>query len=252
MGISKGNSTITASFVEVGKTYSGTCVVTINEPNIELGKDTIEVPVDSGSTIDISTNGYSGAVSYKIADESICSFDPETQIITGLQTGTTTIEFSFESNGQKYKKTLTVNIVKKQDAGSGDGGENTGDTTPTIPSIEFYNPKTQLKINDEYKCIVNVTDSSSAISYKSTNEEVLTVSSEGKIKALKTGKAKIVASIEDGGTNYSTSIEIEVIGKNNTNNISTGGIVGISLSGGLLIIAVGVFVFILIKKKHRV
>ncbi|MCB9499621.1 MAG: endonuclease [Erysipelotrichaceae bacterium] len=253
-GISKGNSTITASFVESGKAYSDTCVVTINEPYIETPKDTIEVAIDDSKTIDLSTKGYDGAVSYKIADESICSYDPKTQVITGLKTGSTTIEFSFESNGKTYSKILTITIVAKQnvDDGSGSGEDENPGSNDKKPTISFYNPKNKLSLNETYQCIVNVTNSSSKITYKSSDEEILTVSDAGKIKALKAGKANIIASIDDNGTNYETSIEIEVYGKNNTNNINTGGIVGISLAGGLLVIAVGVFVFILIKKKHRV
>ncbi len=255
-GISKGNSTITASFVEAGKTYSDTCVVTINEPYIETPKDTIEVAVDDSKTIDISTKGYEGAIAYKINDESICSYDPKTQIITGLKTGSTTIEFSFESNGVKYTKTLNVNVVVKENtddgSGSGSGEEVNPGSNDKKPSISFYNPKNKLNLNETYQCIVNVTNSSSQITYKSSDEEILNVSNTGKVKALKNGKANIIASIDDNGTNYETSIEIEVLGKNNTNNIGTGGIVGISLAGALLVIAVGVFVFILLKKKHRV
>lgn len=147
-----------------------TCKVTVKKPKIQISKN--QVTLYRTQKVKLSAAVSSGLQPvWKSSSPSVASVDNNGQV-TALKHGTTTIIVSLDG----VKKTCKV-IVKQ-------------------PTIQLSDTSIQLK-KGASKQLTATVSSGNAVVWNSSNSDVVYVSSKGKIKAKKKGRATIYAK-EDG------------------------------------------------------
>lgn len=186
---SAGTATITAAAAD-GSGKKAVCKITVKaKPNVKpevkvseislsLADDTIYVGEKTQASVVVGPeNATNKEVVYSVSDETVATIDAKTGVI-------------------EAKKANTVKIIATAADGSGIFAEKTL-TVEGAPTVEFTQKSVSLAVGKETSLAVK--DSSLAVKYTSSNENVVSVlnSATGQIKAIAAGKATITVSLVD-------------------------------------------------------
>ena len=148
--------------------------------------NTVAIPLEGSIDIDISYKimpfyGYEGKISYKIEDESIAKID-ENNKLSGLAEGSTSLNVLKDG---EIIHTYNIIVAKSK-----------------IEHIRLSVDNDLSSVGDTGKINAEVIRNydfgeEDVISYKSTNEKVLTVQEDGTVEVVGAGKASIVATCDD-------------------------------------------------------
>ena len=207
-GIKEGTATITVTSSN-GKTASIKVTVVNDEVDAEkimlsVGNKTIYVGDLTQITAAIEPeNATNRELTWTSSDSSIASVD-NNGIVKGLKAGTVTI--IVKTKDGKVSETITITV------------ENVPTPTPITPiptpqviqSLSFADDSVSVKKGDSLKLIVSVNPvelSTEKLTWKSSDSNIVSVDSSGKIKGLKEGTATITVTSSNGKT---ASIKVTV------------------------------------------
>lgn len=153
---------------------------------------------DKALKVEETTAGYanknSGAeIHHTIDDENVISYNPSTNTITALNSGTAKLRI-YQDPTVAYEgvdKTLTVTVTKH-------------DQTISWSNESAIN--TNLKVDNE-QSVAATASSNLAVTYTSSNSEVVTVDNSGNMKAVGAGSATITVS-QAGNYKYNAASSI--------------------------------------------
>lgn len=203
-GIGSGEATITATLNGLKTTWkikvegNATPVEKLTTKNQSVtlteGESTqLAIEVSPSSATDKS-------ITWTVADKDIAKVDSNGKV-TAIKAGFTTVEAKTSNN-----KTLTYNIyVEAKEI--------------NITNIMFTSTTNSLNVGDTFKVEVysKPSNATEKVSYKSSNTKVVTIDSNGNLKAVGEGTATVTAYSK----NKSESFKITISKKSNTNNTST-------------------------------
>ncbi|ROR25764.1 Ig-like protein group 2 [Mobilisporobacter senegalensis] len=218
VGLKEGSTTVTVTETyKKAKRSLGSVTVNVKMPAISKNSKSIDIGVNSTnyplSVIDVDYLAWGLKVSYESADSNIVSVadvtsewgDVET-VIKGVAVGTTELTLFGEYNGQKFE-IGKVNVTVKE-----------------IPVTQFkfdpsyvdeelgYFTKTYYLGEDEYSyslkdyLIINPENTTTPVTFSSSNESVAKVDNNGKVTTISKGTAMITATCGS----FSDKMEITV------------------------------------------
>ena len=195
--LSKGNAIITATSGDPSVEKKTTCQITVVQAVTALSFDSDAFNLPVPKTVQVKTtiepaNAGNKKLIWTSSDESIATVSA-TGIIKGVSSGIAVIT-AITADGSGISASCTVTVVMPVK-------KITIDTNKVVlpPNVEW-----QLSASPEPE-----TASIKELAWKSSNEEVASVSQDGLIKAHKVGNCKITASAVDG-SNVTASVSIEV------------------------------------------
>lgn len=200
-GISEGTTIITAT---IGSQNS-TCKVTVTSnfiapTGIKLNKSNLNLLIGTSETLNktiIPQNATNQEATWNSSNPSVASV--ENGKVTAKKVGTTIITVS--SFG--YNATCKVTVIDTID----------------LQKISLNKTKITIKERATEKLNVTYTPSNATnkkITWKSSDNNIVTVDSSGKITGIKAGKATITAIANDGGKTSKCEVTVEEISKNVT------------------------------------
>ncbi len=177
------------------------------EPNIIINNKEIEIYVGNSRKIDYHiepTSATNKTVTWSSSNNDVATIDND-GIVLGKGVGTVTIKAKL-NNGKMA--TCTVKVIKE---------------TPKLIKItslklgynnkDVSNKSIDLNKNDSIRLLVGISPSNATnkkLTWTSSNKSVATVDSNGNIKAIEKGTAKITVATNDG-SNIKVSVTINVI-----------------------------------------
>lgn len=168
-----GQATITAT-VKVGSlSGKASCKVKVTEPSIKLNKTSLSLKVGQTTALKATTKNTAGKISWKSSKSSVASVS-SSGTITAKKAGTTTI--TAKINGKTAKCKVTVKKV-------------------TV-SIKLSSSNLNLQKGKSATLKATVTGTTKKPVWKSSNIDIVTVSSSGAVSAKKAGTAIITAAVE--------------------------------------------------------
>ena len=174
--------------------------------NTTIQKDLTLKVGDTFNVSELIENVEEEITNWEISEPDIISIDANGNG-TALKEGTVTITVN-----PKYNKyTITVNI--ENSTNNEQPSENTpvGETTVKVTGISLNKTKLNLTQGQSSKLTATVKPTNATnknVIWKSSNSSVVSVDSNGNIKALKVGSATITVTTKDGG--YTAEAKIEV------------------------------------------
>lgn len=186
---SAGTATITAAAAD-GSGKKAVCKITVKakpviNPEVKVSNITLSLADDTiyvgektkASVVVEPENATNKEVVYSVSDETVATIDAKTGAIEAKKEGTVKVTATAaDGSGIFAEKTLTVEGA---------------------PTVEFTQKSVSLAVGKE--TLLGVKDSSLAVKYTSSNENVVSVlnSATGQIKAIAAGKATITVSLVD-------------------------------------------------------
>lgn len=146
-------------------------------------EDKVVIPLDKKKTLKLSLAVKANTLSFSSSKKSVATIDSK-GVIKAKKTGTAKITVKGKKGTAKNaKQTITVYVAKK-----------------SVKSVSLNTKKKVLTPGKTFtlKTKVNPSQAANVVTYKSSKTSVATVSSRGKVKALKAGTAKITATTIDG------------------------------------------------------
>ena len=199
IGITEGTTIITATI----NGNTSTCTVTVSKnyvpvERIKLNESTLNILIGTTETL-IPTitpsNATNKDVTWKSSDESIVTVDSNGKI-TAHKIGTAYIT----AISHKYTTSCTVTVIDK------------------IALEKININKSELTIKEKSSETLKITytpnnATNKKITWKSSDESIVTVDSNGKITAVKPGNATIIAVSNDGGYITTCKVTVEALSK---------------------------------------
>lgn len=213
-GLNYGKTKLVATYTaEGGKTYQSSreIVVADGDPNVRATGITFpdgELQMPLNGTYDIvltvlPSNGYIESRIITSSDTSVVTVNNK-GTLTAIKEGTSVV--SINVNNGLFKKDVNV-IVSKENVVS------TITASPTVITLSGSIKTLNVGETATLKYITTPSNiSKSSLNWKSSNSAVLTVNSNGEIKAIKEGTATITVTASN---NVSDSVSIQVTEKNN-------------------------------------
>ncbi|MCD8010322.1 MAG: metallophosphoesterase [Lachnospiraceae bacterium] len=195
--------TMTTYDVETGRVLEGATSYTIVKEE-EAGEQTItgiqtytKTTDDAAFTLDAQTTG-DGKLTYESSDEDVAVVSKSGKVtITGEGTATITVTAAATDSYKEASMTVTVTVTK---------AETPALKTQTITGTTSYS-KT---VGDAAFTLDAKTDGDGKLTYESSNEDVLTVSSKGKVTILGSGTATITVTAAETATYSQATMKITV------------------------------------------
>ncbi len=156
--VKTGSTTITATVAN--KKY--TCKVTV--PTIKLNATSLTV--EESNTYTLKVLGTSKAITWSTSNKAIATVTSK-GVVKGIKGGTVTI--TAKVSNKKYTCKITVPVIKLN--------------------------KTEVSIGVGKTSNLNISGSSKAVTWSSSNTAIATVTSKGVVKGIKAGKATITATV---------------------------------------------------------
>lgn len=174
-----------------------TCKVTVKNQKATLTADKTTLTLRDSGTVKFTYNA-NGTLRWKIANSSIVSCkwgkwkkNTIPLYITALKDGTTSITVSVDGTNKKLKLKVTV------------------DHSPTVIKLSSYSETMEPKDSVRLEATPYPTNSTNkSVTWSSSNPEVATVSSYGRVKAVKAGEATITASCASGKVTAACKITV--------------------------------------------
>lgn len=195
--INKGNAIIYASTTD-GTSLIASCAVEVLKPirDIIISKDFYEIEVDKTCQIDayaIPTNASNNALVYESSDESVLKVD-DYGLASALSEGHATVIIK-SSDGTNISKEINFKVVR------------------LISDIIIETADSEIEVGETYQLdayAIPTNATNTTLSYKSSNEQVITVDNNGIITAISEGNASVIISTTDG-TNISKRCTFRVV-----------------------------------------
>lgn len=108
--VKKGSAVVTAYFSYKGKTYKGTCKLTVKVPSLFLSKTSVKL--SQGNSVKISATAMPSGVTVKWKSSNTTVAKVSKGKITALKAGRANISASFVYGGKTYSEVCKVTIVK--------------------------------------------------------------------------------------------------------------------------------------------
>lgn len=196
-----GEITITASITYNGKEFTDTCAVKVSEPAIQLGYSQLKLAKNETATMIAETYPEGLTISWSSEDVSICSINLS-GVVTAKAIGNTMITGSITYMGTTYSSSCNVIIGEPK-------------VTLSKTNLSMYVTDTQSIIASVVAVDGNTINSetSSDITWTTSNSSVATVSSNGAVKAVGVGTATITANYTFCGISYSATCKVTVTSK---------------------------------------
>ena len=189
-----GTATITVTTEDGGKT--ATCEVTVIAPasGVSLNKSSLELIEGASETL-VATitpaNASNKNVSWKSSNTSVATVDV-TGKVSAVKAGTATITVTTEDGG----KTATCEVTVIAPASG---------VSLNKSSLELIEGASETLV----ATITPANASNKNVSWNSSNTSVATVSSTGKVTAVKAGTATITVTTEDGGKTATCEVKVK-------------------------------------------
>ncbi|MCD8077090.1 MAG: metallophosphoesterase [Lachnospiraceae bacterium] len=195
--------TMTTYDVETGRVLEGATSYTIVKEE-EPGEQTItgtktytKTTDDAAFTLDAKTTG-DGKLTYESSNEDVAVVSKSGKVtITGEGTATITVTAAATDSYKEASMTVTVTVAK---------AETPALKTQTITGTTSYS-KT---VGDAAFTLDAKTNGDGKLTYESSNEDVLTVSSKGKVTILDSGSATITVTAAETATYSQATMKITV------------------------------------------
>ena len=201
VAVGAGSATITASFAGNDK-YNEAENVTVNvtvskiDTKITVNTDSLDLKVGNETTVKGTlTPSGAGKVSYMSNNDSVVTVDENTGKVTAVSEGTATIIVYYDGNDDyNMADDVTISVtVSKIDT-----------------SIEVNKKSLDLKVGKDSTVTAKLTPADAgAITFTSSDESVVTVDKNGKVKAVSEGSATITASYA-GSDKYNAAKDVTV------------------------------------------
>ena len=144
---------------------------------ISFTADSVNITIGNSQTIAASNGEGSGTITYTSSDTSIASVSLEA-LVSANAVGTVTITATKAADSIYSEASATISVtvdpLKEQ-------------------TISFPNPAISMEIGTSQTVVASGGDGTGVISYTSSDENVLTVSSEGLLTAITLGSAQVTA-----------------------------------------------------------
>ena len=187
--VGAGSATITASFSYNGSTYSEACSVTVREISVSLSRSSLTMTAGDTESLSATVSPSGTSVSWTSSNTDVATVSSSGRV-TAVGDGSATITAEITVNGRNYTDTCRVTVEE--------------------PSIRLSSSSLSLNVGDSETLSASVTPSGTSVSWSSSNTNVATVSSSGRINAVASGSSTITASISYGGRDYSVSCNVSV------------------------------------------
>ena len=168
----------------------------IRVSSISLSKNTLELTVGDQASLDATIspdNATNKKISWSSSKESVATVTPD-GIVEAISAGTAFITATSEDSGVNAKCEITVK-----------------EKVISVTGIALNKTSLSLTEGEEFTLEATVTPDNATnkeISWASDNEAVVTVSSEGVVKALRAGTASITATTVDQGKTASCAVVV--------------------------------------------
>ena len=187
--VGAGSATITASFSYNGSAYSETCSVTVREVSVSLSQSSLTMTAGDTESLSATVSPSGTSASWTSSNTDVATVSSSGRV-TAVSDGSATITAEITVNGRSYTDTCRVTVEE--------------------PSIRLSSSSLSLNVGDSETLSASVTPSGTSVSWSSSNTNVATVSSSGRINAVASGSSTITASISYGGRDYSVSCNVSV------------------------------------------
>ena len=195
--VAAGSAVITCSATD-GSFVTATCKVTVTKPEVKVTRITLNktnASIEKGKTLQLKatvtpTNATTKAVTWKSSNTKIATVS-STGKVTAKATGTVTITCTAK-DGSGKKATCKITVIK-----------------PTVKVTKITINKTKATLvkgeNISLKATVTPTNATNkAVTWKSSNTRIATVSSTGKVTAKAVGTVTITCTAKDGSGKKAT------------------------------------------------
>ena len=197
IAVAAGSAVITCSATD-GSGVTATCKVTVTKPEVKVTRITLNkanASIEKGKTLQLKatvtpTNATTKAVTWKSSNTKIATVS-STGKVTAKATGTVTITCTAK-DGSGKKATCKITVIK-----------------PTVKATKITINKTKATLvkgeKISLKATVTPTNATNkAVTWKSSNTKIATVSSTGKVTAKATGTVTITCTAKDGSGKKAT------------------------------------------------
>ena len=193
-GVSEGAAAISALTVDGGKT--ALCVVTVTKPKVTgvtLDKTSLSLTVGSTGTLKatVKPDGADNGVTWSSSDKTVATVSSSGKV-TAVKAGTAVITVKTKDGGKTAKCTVTVTVPVS--------GVTLNKTSVTLVAGESIALKATVKPADA---------SDKKVTWSSSKTAVATVSSSGKVTAVKAGTAVITVKTADGGKTAKCTVTVK-------------------------------------------
>lgn len=137
-------------------------------PNLLLSMSNLNLNAGDSKKIEYTIENDNGTVEiiWSSSDESVVTVDQNGNV-KGVKAGNATISASYSIDGQEYKKTCEVTVIKKQSSGDS-GSSGTVDKTKPVLNYTITSGKENDWTNGDVTIKVTATDSSGSVTVKYT------------------------------------------------------------------------------------
>lgn len=187
-----------------GKTYYGdtatfTTTGSTETASIELSKSTLTIQDNVCDFLTATTTPADQNVSWSSSNTSVATV--EDGMITGLKAGTTTITASITYNGKVYSDTCRVTVTSTN-------------------GITLNETAVSMKDGETLQLRAYTTPANKTVYWKSSDNSVAVVTSEGLLKGVNAGQATITAYFNIGSETYTTTCDVTVTPSVETPSVS--------------------------------
>lgn len=148
---------------------------TVKAPVLNASTKTIVI----GKSFDFDVKGAAKGSTYewKVGNTRIASVDAATGVVTGTDTGSTTVYCKVVNAGKTYRLSAKVTVLKP------------------VAKVTISNKVTSLKVKEYYRLKVSLTPASSndKVTWTSSDDSIVKVDTDGSFAARKAGTATITA-----------------------------------------------------------
>lgn len=167
---------------------------------VKMSASSVNVYIGATKSLKATANPVDKTIVWKSDDTSIAKVS-SSGVVTAVNKGTTAITAYFKLDGKTYKDTCKVTVKS--------------------PSVKLNKTSVSLGKGDSVKIKATTAPSDLAVTWKSSNTSVATVSSSGKVIAKNVGSATITASIIYKGVTYKKTCKITVRKATAKENVAT-------------------------------
>lgn len=174
--------------------------VTPQEPQLTISSYSEKIGINNSIQLFASVEGKDLALfRWSSSNPSVATVS-DTGVVTGINLGTSIITVTYVEGQKTYTEKCEVIVAK-------------GNPNISVQSVSFQKGEVMITLGDTFTLPVIVTPPDGYVknvAFTSYNKDVVTISDDGVIKALKVGKATVKVTIND---NLTSEINVQVLNK---------------------------------------
>ena len=194
----EGTATITATMQYDGKTYTGTCKITVTapaaDPEVELSVGSVSLSVGETKSLTATTTPSGQSVSWSSSDTGVVSVSSSGKI-EAVGSGSAVVTASISVDGKTYSDTCRVSVKEAEAA--------------IEPEIKMSQSRLELAVGETVSLSASTTPSGQSVTWKTTNEWVAAVNN-GRVTGISGGMVVIRAIMSYGGNTYEDYCDVIV------------------------------------------